>query len=60
MPVYKDKEKETWFCKFYYVDWTGCKKQKKKEGFKRKKDALEFERSFMWFFLFKLMGPFLI
>ncbi len=47
MPVYKDKEKETWFCKFYYVDWTGCKKQKKKEGFKRKKDALEFERSFI-------------
>lgn len=47
MPTYKDKERGTWYCSFYYTDWTGKKKKKKKEGFKREKDAKEFEREFL-------------
>ncbi|WP_084730577.1 Arm DNA-binding domain-containing protein [Anaerotignum lactatifermentans] len=27
----------TWTAKFYYTDWTGKRKQKKKEGFVTKK-----------------------
>ena len=29
-PTY-DKKTKTWFCKFYYTDYKGEKKQKKKE-----------------------------
>ncbi|MEA4815961.1 MAG: site-specific integrase [Lachnospiraceae bacterium] len=47
MPVYKDDKRNTWFCKFYYVDWTGTRKQKKKEGFKTQKEAKAFEREFL-------------
>ena len=34
-------------CIFYFTDWKGTKKQKKKRGFSRKKDALEYEREFL-------------
>ncbi len=34
MPSYYDESTKTWFCKFYYSDYTGAKKQKKKRGFK--------------------------
>ena len=34
MPTYKNKEKNTFYCSFYYTDWTGKKCRKKKEGFK--------------------------
>ena len=47
MPVYKNEKTGSWFCKFYYTDWTGSKKQKKKEGFRTKKEAQEFERAFL-------------
>lgn len=47
MAVYQDKERKTWYCKFYYTDYTGEKKQKKKSGFARKKDAQEWERDFL-------------
>jgi hypothetical protein len=47
MPTYKNKEKGTWYCAFYYTDWTGKKKKKKKEGFNREKDAKEYERQFL-------------
>jgi len=47
MPAYKDKERNTWFIKCYYTDWTGERKQKKKRGFPTKKEALEWERSFL-------------
>lgn len=47
MPAYKDDERGTYYCKFYYTDWQGNKKQKKKRGFKRKKDAEAFERQFL-------------
>ena len=39
MPVYKNEEKNTWYTSFYYQDWQGIRKRKKKEGFARKKDA---------------------
>lgn len=47
MPAYKNDKSGTWFCKFYYQDWTGTRKQKKKEGFKTRKEAQEFEREFL-------------
>lgn len=46
MPAYKNEKAGTWFCKFYYTDWTGKRQQKKKSGFKTKKEALEWEREF--------------
>lgn len=47
MAAYKDKERNTWFCKFTYIDRMGNRKQKKKRGFKRKRDALQWEREFL-------------
>ncbi len=46
MPVYKDKQQNTWYCKFYYTDWNGVKKQKMKRGFMRQKDARSWERAY--------------
>lgn len=47
MPVYKDEERGTWYVSFYYTDWTGKKKKKKKEGFKKQSEAKAFERDFL-------------
>lgn len=47
MPVYKDEKRGTWYTSFYYTDWTGNKKKKKKEGFKTQKEAKAFEREFL-------------
>ncbi len=47
MPTYKNQERGTWYCKFNYVDWTGKRKQKKKEGFKTQREAKEYEREFI-------------
>ncbi len=47
MPVYKNEKLNTWFCKFYYNDWQGNKKQKMKKGFKTQKEAKAFEREFL-------------
>lgn len=47
MAVFKNKERGTWTAKFYYTDWTGKRKQKKKEGFPTKKTALDFENDFL-------------
>ena len=47
MPTYKDENTGTWYCKFYYKDWTGNKKQKLKRGFKLQRDAKEWERLFL-------------
>ena len=44
MPAYKDNGHNTWYCMFYFEDWTGQKK--KKCGFKTKKEALEWESEF--------------
>lgn len=47
MPTYKDESSGKWYCKFYYTDWTGKKKQKLKRGFTRQRDAKDWERSFL-------------
>lgn len=47
MGVYKDKERNTYYVKTYYVDWKGQKKQKLKRGFSRQKDAKDWERKFL-------------
>ena len=47
MPSYYDENTKTWFCKFYYQDYTGTRRQKKKRGFKLQRDAKEWERSFL-------------
>ncbi|GAA0081318.1 tyrosine-type recombinase/integrase [Clostridium sp. CTA-6] len=47
MAVYKNEQRGTYFCSFYYTDWTGKRKRKKKEGFKRQKDAKDYEREFL-------------
>lgn len=47
MPVFKDTKTNTYYCKFYYVDWQGNKKQKLKRGFKLQKEAKSFEADFL-------------
>lgn len=51
MPAYKKISPATgrasWYASFYYTDWTGKKRQKKKEGFTTRKAALEYERGFL-------------
>lgn len=51
MPAYKKISPQTgrasWYTSFYYTDWTGKRKQKKKEGFEKRADALEYERGFL-------------
>lgn len=47
MPAYKDEKTGKWFAKFYYTNWQGIKKQKRKRGFATKKEALGFERDFL-------------
>lgn len=47
MPVYKDEQRGTWYCCFYFTDWQGEKQRKTKRGFTKQKDAKEWERSFL-------------
>ena len=47
MPAYKDNKTGKWFCKFYYTDWQGTNRQKRKRGFATKKEALAYERNFL-------------
>lgn len=47
LPAYKDKERGTWYAKFYYTDWKGEYKQKLKRGFRLEREAKEFERQFL-------------
>ena len=47
MPSYKNKDRGTWYCAFYYQDWTGKRKKKKKEGFATRREAQAFERKFL-------------
>ncbi len=47
MPAYYDEKTKSWYCKFYYTDYTGTKKQKKKRGFKLQREAKEWERAFL-------------
>lgn len=43
MPAYKESN-GTWCARFYTSDYYGNRTQKKKRGFKTKREALEFER----------------
>ncbi len=47
MPSYKDEKSGTWYCKFYYMDWSGTRRQKLKRGFKLQREAKEWERTFL-------------
>lgn len=47
MPVYKSKTRNSWYCSFYYTDWTGKRKRKKKEGFPSRKEAKNYETTFL-------------
>ena len=47
MPAYKDENKNTWFASFYYEDWTGERKRKVKRGFKTRREAKDWEQSFL-------------
>lgn len=47
MPAYRDKRRGTWFASFYYTDWQGHRKLKKKRGFETKRDAKAFEEEFL-------------
>lgn len=47
MPVYKNDNGNTWYTSFYYTDWTGNRKRKKKEGFTKKSAAQAYEREFL-------------
>ncbi len=46
MPVYKDEERGTWYCKCNYKDWQGISQSKLKRGFSTKKEAQAWERDF--------------
>lgn len=47
MPIYKDAKTGKWYCKFYYTDWNGVRKQKKKSGFTLKREAVRWESDFL-------------
>lgn len=47
MPVYKNQKRNSWYCSFYYKDWNGVHKRKKKEGFPTQKAAKEYEAAFL-------------
>ena len=47
MPAYYDEKTKSWYCKFYYTDFTGTKKQKLKRGFQLRREAREWERTFL-------------
>lgn len=46
MPVYKNEKNNTWYCSFYYTDWKGERRKKKKMGFKTKREAKEYENEY--------------
>lgn len=46
MPSYKDEKTNTWYCQFWYKDWTNKNRHTCKRGFKRKRDADDWERNF--------------
>ena len=47
MSVYKDEKEKTWYVSVRYTDWRGEKTRKVKRGFKTKREALEWEQSFL-------------
>ena len=47
MAIYRDKKRDTWFCKFYYKNGDGKTRQCWKRGFATREDALSFEKDFL-------------
>ena len=47
MPAYKNEKRGTWYVSFHYKDCDGTARRKKKEGFKTKREALDWERDFL-------------
>lgn len=49
MPTYKTIHNgvTSYYCKFYYTDWQGQRRQKKKEGFAKSGEAKQWERDFL-------------
>ena len=47
MPAYMDKSRNTWYCKFYYRDYDGERRQKWKRGFATREDAISYEKNFL-------------
>jgi integrase len=48
MSAHKDKESGKWYAHVWYRDWQGTRKRKLKRGFATKKEALEWEREFLY------------
>ena len=46
MPAYKDEKTNTWYCQFRYTTYVHKLKEKKKRGFKTKKEAQNWEMNF--------------
>jgi len=47
LPIYKDKKNGSWYAMVRYENWKGEQKQKCKRGFVTRKEALEWEHTFM-------------
>ena len=47
MAAFKNNGRGTWFCRFYYTEYIGEGKQKKKRGFATRKEASEWKRNFL-------------
>ena len=47
MSTYYDEKTKSWFCKFYYTNSAGERKQKKKRGFTLQREAKNWERTFL-------------
>ena len=47
MAVYKDDKQKTWYVSVRYTNWQGEKTRKVKRGFKTKREAQEWEQSFI-------------
>ena len=47
MSVYKEPKTNTWRVIYRYTDWKGERKQSQKRGFPTKREALEWERTFL-------------
>lgn len=46
MAAEKDKKRRTWTARFYYENWKGERKEKRKRGFATKAEALAYEHDF--------------
>ena len=47
MPVYFNEKTKKYYCAFYYTDWQGIRRKKKKEGFTLSRDAKAYEQDFL-------------